>query len=202
MCRDEARNIDRECASEHRVKLLRAELANLDRDITRARSRLARVDDETFEVLNADIAKWAARRQAVEVELAEVGMPSHGRRLDEFIGRLEQLVGELRTTIHKQDRHRVRALLREVLAWVEVRVERRLVGKKKPRYYLTGGDIMLRAGVGETPISDMKGRWSQGARVPDDVRLVSTEVLGNEGAKGAAGASVSLSRSEPRACPR
>lgn len=192
LCREQAERMDQECASASRVEALRKELATLDRDINRTRGRLARVDDQTFEYLNSEIAKWTERKRVVEAELAGSGQPSHGRRLEEFVDRLESLIRDLRSSVHGKDRNRIRVALREMLAWVKVKVEKRMVGTR-PRYFLVGGEIMPRTAAGAT-----RSRRQPSA---EEAVCLSTDVQKCEQEEGA-GTSASLSCSGPRASPR
>jgi DNA invertase Pin-like site-specific DNA recombinase len=189
LLREEAGKLDQDCVGIDRVKNLQSELATLDRNISQTQNRLAKVDDETFDFLNGELAKWRARRKTILAELEEANRPSHTRRADEFVAGFESLVRGLRSSLTKRDRNRTRSLLREMLDCVRVRVERRLVGKTRHRYFLLGGDIIPR-----TKGSERKRRRRQGEK--SEVRYLSTEKIEKERA------SVSLSCAEPRACPR
>jgi DNA invertase Pin-like site-specific DNA recombinase len=183
LLRTRAAELDRDLQSVDRRKALESELASLDRNITRTQGRMALVDDDdTFAVLNSEVTKWTARRRAVRAELAEVGQASYGRRAEEYVLWLERLLKGLRLSLRGSDRGHLRALLRELVDHIKLRVERRLVGKTRHRYFLVGGEVVLR----------VPGRERYSAR--------------NEGVEGlSAGserATENLSRSEPRACPR
>jgi DNA invertase Pin-like site-specific DNA recombinase len=152
LCVDEARRMDEEAGSEVRVRALRDEITTLERDIARARSRLAKVNDETFDFLNGELARWAARKKEAEAELGGANAPSHERHMEGLIRRLREEIWNFREAVQSRDPQRVRAAVRRLVASVTLRVERRLVGKVKHRYFLVGGDILLRNGTGLNPM--------------------------------------------------
>jgi DNA invertase Pin-like site-specific DNA recombinase len=150
LCREEARRVEEEAAGAGRLEALRAEGAALEREIGRARGRLLKVDDETFDFLNGEISRLTARRKDVEAELGGATLSCRGR-MDELIARLEREIRGLRESVQGRDPQRVRAAVRRLVARVELRVERRLVGRVKHRYFLVGGDVFLRGGTGLGP---------------------------------------------------
>ncbi|HEY7309514.1 MAG TPA: recombinase family protein [Gemmataceae bacterium] len=200
LCVREAQKMDEETMDSRRVNALRAELTALDRDIDRARSRLAKVDDEEFEFLNGQIAGWKARKKEVEAELHQAGTPCLKKRTEELLHWLEGEIRRLRVAVQSKDRQCVRAVIRRIVDFVNVGVECRLVGKVKNRYFLVGGDIVVEDGTGKSASRSARrsrcGRGDDGA-----VKYVSTSSVG-AGNGEEAGATVSLSASGPTVFPR
>lgn len=197
LCVREAQKLDDEATDSRRVNALRAELTALDRDIDRARSRLAKVDDEEFEFLNGQIAGWKARKKEVETELRQAGTPCQKKRTEELLRWLEGEIRRLRVAIQSKDRQCIRATIRRIVGFVNVGVECRLVGKVKNRYFLVGGDIVVEDGTGKSASRLAQSRRGQGE---EGVKYVST--CGVREDNGEAGETVSLSASGPTACPR
>lgn len=176
LCRKAAREMEEQTGGEKRVAALRGELATLEKDVLRARGRLAKVDDETFDFLTAQIAGWVARKKAIETELAQVNAPDIEQRLRKLFQQVEDELRNLRTSIRNKDQQLVRAAIRSIVASVEVGVERRLVGKR-PRYFLVGGRVTLR--TGELQGGSPRAR-SAPVTVPSEALLLTTRALGGE----------------------
>src|SRR5262249_48683424 len=145
----------------------------LDRDIDRARSRLARVDEEEFEFLNGQIARWKVRKKEAEVELRQASAPSHKKGTEELLRWLEGEIRRLRVAVQGKDRQHVRATIRRIVSFVHVGVERRRVGKVKHRFYLIGGDVVVEDGAGKQA-SRSAGRSRRGRGTDRAVQYIST----------------------------
>jgi len=182
MCVEEAERMDSEAGSEERAKSLRAELARLERQLDQAASRLLDANEHTYRLLNAKIGELSMRKKQVEGQLAETQGPSHKEMMTELLRRLEQEIRNFREALKSRDPQRIRVVLRRFVAWVDLYVERRLVGKVKHRYYLVGGEIMLAVG----------DRQAYSRMRRDELRAISTRQMGTE----------NLCNAGPTACPR
>ena len=145
LCCKEAEKMDEEATDRRRVNSLRAELAALDRDIDRARGRLAKVEDEEFEFLNGQLTGWKARRRTSRPNsVRPTPRPTGGGRRN-FFADLRRRFGGC-AAVKRKYPEAVRANIRRIIGSVRLGVERRLVGKVKHRYFLVGGDVVMQTG--------------------------------------------------------
>jgi DNA invertase Pin-like site-specific DNA recombinase len=167
---EEATKMDEDASSERRVRSLQTELETLDRDIARARGRLAKVDDETFDFLTGQIKGWVERRKELVSELGAANAPTHREQMQRLVTALRKYIWEFRDAVQSGDRQVVRASLRTLIGFVEVHVERRMVGPKKCKYDLVGGWVTIRTETGLSPLAEPKGRV--GLKVPEGMQPV------------------------------
>ncbi len=142
--RERALSLEEAAASDTHKATLTAERDTLTKDIDRAKRTLSRLDDDMVDEVAADIRRWSDRLREVEGELSQSG-PGFVDEVEWAIKETESLLWALGDARLSAEPGKLRALLRRLVAWVEVEVETVTVGKRR-RYQLTGGTVVLRPG--------------------------------------------------------
>jgi site-specific DNA recombinase len=198
LCVRHAEELDEREHDGRKVNALRSELASLNRDIDRASGRLTKEDDDSiYALLKNQLTLSKTRKKEVEDELNQLDVPRQKKCTEELLHWIEAEIRQLRASIHSKDRQVVRAVIRRLIGHVTVGVECRRVGMRN-RYFLIGGDVVIEDGRGSSATRPSAKRRDGGD--VRDVEFLATRGCGtgNDGGE----ATVSLSASEPRACPR
>jgi site-specific DNA recombinase len=128
------------------IKDLRAKVARLDTQITKAKGNLARLDSEFIADVQAQIREWQGERAGANVELERLERRSPSGSAERLVAKVEKLVKVFRSG----DPSLVRPALRESVGRVDLRFDE--VRKAKvTRYPLAGGVVHL---VGEEECVD------------------------------------------------
>jgi DNA invertase Pin-like site-specific DNA recombinase len=144
--RAEARRIDELAAAPGTAKALADEIAGLDRKLDRAKRNLALLDEDLVPSVVAEIRGWEARKAQAEAELAECASPAFCGKMESLIHNLEGRLGRMEEALYGGARESLRAVLRESVAWVRLRVNAVPFRKNGCKYSLAGGEVVLHSG--------------------------------------------------------
>jgi hypothetical protein len=118
---------------------LRRRLAQLDRDIAKAKGNLALLDPDFIPGVQAQVRDWERDREAAQAELDRTIRQSPAHTIDDILRNVEWLVEVVRSS----DPAAVRPAMRAAIGRVDLRFD--TVPKAKvTRYPLAGGTIHLR----------------------------------------------------------
>jgi hypothetical protein len=145
--REEVRRQDEAERNPTALRPLHERLAELEARITQGNENLALLPPDRLPGVVAKVREWEQERDRLRAELARRKDGSL-QGLEEAIETCEALLWQLREAVGSGDALLLREVIREAVARIELRWERRPYGRRT-RYVLRGGVIHLRPQIGE-----------------------------------------------------